>query len=299
MTEKTRSRGLGVTITAVFTAVTALLGLTILEYPLAAAWFSNYNQAQLVSGYDDDVDDTEPVKSVQLERAKVYNDALSAGAVYEPGANVPTGRAGSAATGDDYWSLLTSANGIMSRLQISSIDVDLPVYHGTDDDTLTRGIGHLQGTSLPVGGQGTHSVLTGHRGLANSTLFSNLDRLAVGDTFTLTTFGEVLTYRVRTSMVVEPDDTASLLAEEGEDLVTLVTCTPLGINSHRILVTAERVTPTPMGDIAAAEAPPTTVHFPWWAVAYVGGIAIICVYLVVTIRRDRRRGRTTDTETAI
>ncbi|WP_459583204.1 class C sortase, partial [Aerococcus mictus] len=112
-----------------------------------------------------------------------------------------------------------------------TIDVDLPVYHGTSDEVLNRAAGHLEGTSLPVGGPSTRAVITAHRGLANARMFTDLNKVNVGDTFTIEVFGDVLTYRVRDTKVVAPEDTDTLRVEEGKDLVTLVTCTPLGINS--------------------------------------------------------------------
>lgn len=281
--------GIGSSIVAIVACLTAVAGATVLVYPAAASWLSDYNQSLLISDYDEVVENADPAKDVQLEQAREYNSELSAGAIYSANANVPTGDGVSSDDSFDYWSLLMPSNGIMSRLRIPSIDVDLPIYHGTGDETLLVGLGHLQGTSLPVGGEGTHTVITGHRGLASSTLFTNLDQVKVGDTFTLTTFGEVLTYRVESTRVVEPTDTASLLAEEGRDLVTLVTCTPLGINSHRILVTAERITPTPLEDVEAGLAPPEPLQFPWWLALYVVAVLGILVYLIVSLRSDHKR----------
>ncbi|NYG07272.1 LPXTG-site transpeptidase (sortase) family protein [Phycicoccus badiiscoriae] len=153
------------------------------------------------------------------------------------------------------------------------------MYHGTSDAILLKGAGHLEGTSLPVGGEGTLSVITGHRGLAEATMFTNLDRIHPGDTFVITTFGRVLSYRVFDTRVVEPSDTASLHPKAGRDLVTLITCTPLGINSHRILVTGERVMPTPTSAVEAANTGPALVPFPWWLVWYLVGLTLIGVYV--------------------
>lgn len=167
-----------------------------------------------------------------------------------------------------------NAQGLMARVKIPAIDVDLPIYHGTSDAVLLEGVGHLEGSSLPIGGPDTHAVLTAHRGLADAAMFTNLDRVKVGDTFTIEVFGEVLTYRVRETKVVAPEDADALRAVPGEDLVTLVTCTPLGINTHRILVTGERITPTPIEDIAAAGQAPDVPGFPWWAVGVLAAILV-------------------------
>lgn len=162
--------------------------------------------------------------------------------------------------------MLRTPAGPMARLRIPSIDVDLPVYHGTGDDVLIKGVGHLEGTSLPAGGENTHSVLTAHRGLARATMFDNLHKAKIGETFSIYVLGQTLTYEITETHNVLPDDTESIQLHSGEDLVTLVTCTPLGINTHRYLVTGQRVIPTPEADINAGLADPGIPRFPWWAV---------------------------------
>jgi sortase A len=132
-------------------------------------------------------------------------------------------------------------DGLMSYIEIPSIDVYLPIYHGTDSDVLDVGVGHIPGSSLPVGGKSTHCVLLAHRGLPSSKLFTNLDRLTEGDTFTLTTLNETLTYEVDQILITDPEDTSALGIEAGKDYCTLVTCTPYGVNTHRLLVRGHRV----------------------------------------------------------
>ena len=260
------------------TSAAALAGLSLIVYSPAASWVSALNQSAIVSGYEQAVAHADPDKTLQLRAAQRYNSALSSGVLLEPGSNVPTGNGTTTAPEYDYAKMLVTPNGIMARLQIPKIGVDLPVYHGTSDETLLQGAGHLQGTSLPVGGPDTHAVITAHRGLAEATMFTRLDEVAVGDPFTINVLGDVLSYRVVSTRVVKPEDTASLRQEPGRDLVTLITCTPLGINSHRILVTGERVLPTPRNASAAAKAP-AEVSFPWWIAAHAGGIIAIGGYL--------------------
>ena len=261
-------------------AVLALAGMSIFSYPTVAAWVSQYNQSQVVSDYQAQIDRAVPGAAEQLAAAHAYNDALSMGALLEANTNVPTGAGTSGDESLDYNSILSAnAAGLMARLRIPGIDLDLPIYHGTSDAVLLAGLGHLQGTSLPVGGEGTRSVITGHRGLAEATMFTHLDKVAIGDTFTIEVFGEVLSYRVVERKVVEPNETEALRAEPGRDLVTLVTCTPLGINTHRILVTGERITPTPAEDLNAAGSAPDVPHFPWWALWLTGGTLLIALYL--------------------
>lgn len=272
-------------------ATLAIIGMLILSYPTVSSWISQYNQSQIVSGYETEVGNAEPERAVQLAKAHEYNEALNVGALLEANSNVPTGNGTSSDENLDYNSILVvNDSGLMGRIRIPSIDVDLPVYHGTGDDTLLRGIGHLQGTSLPVGGPSTRTVLTGHRGLADAKMFTDLDRVAVGDTFVLEVFGEVLTYRIFDKKVVQPEDTESLHVEEGRDLATLVTCTPLGINTHRILLTGERVSPTPVEDLASAGTPPNVPHFPWWAVWIPCGFLAAGVYIWWSGRPVQPRG---------
>lgn len=257
-----------------------LLGLGILTYPSAASWVSQYNQSKLIEGLDAIVEEG-PVSRMQLEleRAHQYNQALIGGALLSPESNVPTSEAGRGSQLDYFDILALSGDSAMGRLRIEAIALDLPIYHGTSESTLAKGVGHLQGTSLPVGGESQHSVLTAHRGLPEATLFDNLNKMKRGETFTIETFGEVLTYRVIETQIVLPDETQALYPVYGKDLVTLVTCTPLGVNSHRHLVTGERITPTPLEDIEKAGNRPEIPGFPWWAAWSVMGIATIGFYL--------------------
>jgi sortase A len=265
-------------ILLVITTVLALTGASVLTYSPAASWSSAYNQSLVISKYSDTVKNLKPKASEQLAEAHRYNEALSSGAVLEANTNVPTGNGTSSKKSWDYWKMLNTPNRTMSRIQIPKIKVDLPIYHGTSDAALLEGAGHLQGTSLPVGGKDTHSVITAHRGLASAAMFTELDKIEKGDRFILTTFGQVLTYQVIDTRVVEPQDTTTLRQEAGRDLVTLVTCTPLGINTHRILVTGKRVTPTPAKDLDTAKDTKAALQFPWWAVLYLGALILIGLY---------------------
>lgn len=251
-----------------------MLGVLVMMYPTVAAWFAQVNQAALVGVYDRELADADPDVATQIKDAKQYNEALSSGALLAAGANVAVGAGESQNAELEYRKQLVTPSGVMSRLRIPSIGVDLSIAHGTDEATLLKGLGHLEGTSLPVGGTSTRSVITGHRGLASARMFTDLDRVKVGDTFTLETFGEVLSYRVRDITVVEPDQTETLHQEAGKDLVTLITCTPLGVNSHRILVTGERVDPTPEADMQAAGQASGEPGFPWWTLI-LGGAAVV------------------------
>lgn len=276
---------------AIIAALLAWIGMLVFMYPGIASWFSQQNQSLLIESYSERVrsGDLDPSVRDQLRLAHEYNAALNSGALLEENERLPAGDGELSDDSLDYWSMLRATpSEVMARLRIPAIDLDLPVYHGTSDDTLLRGAGHLQGTSLPVGGEGTHSVITAHRGLAQAAMFTHLDRVGVGDSFTIEVLGEVLTYRVIRTQVVDPDEREALRPVPGQDLVTLVTCTPLGINTQRILVTAERVTPTPQSDLDAVGQEPDVPGFPWWAVIMAGGTLTVAAYVYLSGRPSRR-----------
>jgi len=254
---------------AAIAAFVIFAGVSVFLYPQAASWFAQKEQSSVTEQGLEAL--TEPPNSdpehreAALVKAREYNADLTSGAIMPANASIPVGEGISEDGGLEYDDLLSiSDEGVMGRIMYKKLGIDLPIYHGTGDDTLKRGVGHLEGTSLPVGGENTRSVLTAHRGLPEATLFNELDRAAVGDTLTISVLGEVLTYQVVETQVIKPEDTQAVLPEEGRDLISLITCTPIGVNSHRIFVTAERVTPTPPADIDAARATPEIPGFPWW-----------------------------------
>lgn len=272
-------------------AMLALLGVLVMLYPTVASWVSQYNQSQFIAGLDVVVEQGPTTKLQQeIKRAHEYNEALSGGALLQANTRIPTGK-GAASEEFDYHTILSlGGSDAMGRLRIPTINVDLPIYHGTSDETLAKGVGHLEGTSLPVGGASQHSVLTAHRGLPEATLFNDLHKVQIGERFTIEVFGEVLTYQVIETQTVWPHETQTLIPRYGEDLVTLVTCTPLGINSHRYLVTGERVTPTPSEDVAKAGQRPEIPGFPWWSLIL--GASLLA-YAAVVIRAGRVTGKPT------
>lgn len=257
-------------------ALLAFAGVSVFAYPYAAKWIAQYHQSQVIIDQNEiDRLSGRAQATEKLQEAREYNRLLASGAFFEAGANIAHG-IGQINTTYDYYDLLSSEpTGIMARLRIPAIDLDLPIYHGTDDATLLKGIGHLQGTSLPVGGINTRSVITGHRGLAEATMFTNLDKVVEGDSIVVEVLGETLTYRVFMIQVVSPDATEEIRAIPDRDILTLVTCTPLGINTHRILVSAERVIPTPQEDIDQSGENPTVPRFPWWILIYITVVALI------------------------
>lgn len=265
-------------------SVVILVGVGVFLYPQVASWFSQREQSRATevaqAQLEEPPNDNPVVKQVGLDVAHAYNDALASGAILNANAHVAVGDGTSTDESLVYGDILNATgSGFMGRLLYSALAIDLPIYHGTSDQTLEHGVGHLEGTSLPVGGIGTRAVLTAHRGLASAKLFTDLDKAQMGDTFTVSVLDQVLTYQVVDIQVIQPEDTEELLADPNRDLVTLVTCTPLGINSHRILVTAQRVTPTPERDVVAAHAKPDLPGFPWWAVILGAVVLALAAYV--------------------
>jgi sortase A len=260
-------------------AVICLGGVLAVLYPSAANWFADLDHSTRIDEYAAEVVTESPADRIaRLQDARAYNRQLVGGATIDADERLPQADPGSSPS--DYAEQLRSdGNGLMARIRIPAIDVDLPIYHGTSDEVLDKGVGHLEGTALPVGGSGSHSVLTAHRGLASAELFTRLDEVVTGDSFTIEVLGEVLVYRVIDARVVEPTETEMLSAVPGDDLVTLVTCTPLGINSHRILVTAERVLPTPPDEVAASGRDAAGPGVPWWALIATMVLGLLGAYL--------------------
>ena len=210
-----------------------LTGLSLLLYPTVSDYWNSIHQSRAIASYSEQVAtlDNDRYDAIWAS-ARDYN-AILAGKVNR--------YAISDADRDDYEAQLNvSGSGVMGYVEIPSIGVTLPIYHGTDEAVLQIAVGHIPGSSLPVGGAGTHCVISGHRGLPSARLFTDIDRLVVGDQFYLHVLDEMLTYEVDQILIVEPDDISALEIEDGKDLCTLVTCTPYGINTHRLLVRGHR-----------------------------------------------------------
>lgn len=216
-----------------------LAGAAMLAYPYVSDYLHGLQQHEVAVTQQEVVGGTDEGElEAELSRVRDYNDRLRTSRTVVTDPFDP-----SAQTVDDeeYDALLNlGGDGVMGTLYIPAIDVELPIYHTTSDDVLQEGVGHMEGTSLPVGGESTHAVLAGHSGLPSAQIFDRLGELAVGDYFVIETLGEEHAYRVTSIETVLPEETGSLAIEEGRDLVTLVTCTPYGVNTHRLLVHAER-----------------------------------------------------------
>ena len=218
-----------------------LAGLSLLLYPFVANQWNNYRQKQLLSGYEQVVSEKEAAEGIDYDaerkKAEEYNEALLP-------CVLPDSFALAESSGVDpvYMNTLNIAGDeMMGSVEIPKIDIKIPIYHTTEEEVLNKGAGHLEGSSLPVGGANTHAVISAHRGLPSASLFTDLDQLKEGDHFLIHVLNETLCYEVDKISVVEPEDTSDLAVEDGADLVTLLTCTPYGVNTERLLVRGHRV----------------------------------------------------------
>ena len=218
-----------------------LAGLSLLLYPFVANQWNNYRQKQLLSGYEQAVSEKEAAEGIDYDaerkKAEEYNEALLP-------CVLPDSFALAESSGVDpvYMNTLNIAGDeMMGSVEIPKIDIKIPIYHTTEEEVLNKGAGHLEGSSLPVGGANTHAVISAHRGLPSASLFTDLDQLKKGDHFLIHVLNETLCYEVDKTSVVKPEDTADLAVEDGADLVTLLTCTPYGVNTERLLVRGHRV----------------------------------------------------------
>ena len=221
-------------ISTIILCITFITGLSLLLYPTVSNYWNAQHQTQAVVDYTERIekmDDSE--KLAEIDRAVSYNSGL-----------VDNGRrlSPNKQEKDLYSSILSvDDNGMMGYITIPELRLKLAIYHGVDESVLQVGIGHIEGSSLPVGGESTHCVISGHRGLPSAKLFTDIDKLVIGDVFMLHVYDEMLTYEIDQILIVEPEDYSALAIEEGKDYCTLVTCTPYGINTHRLLIRGHRI----------------------------------------------------------
>lgn len=261
-----------------------LLALLLTLYPIISSRYNQAHQARIQISYQEVLEQTDIAELDRVRKQAIaYNAAITPGTMgeaYSPNAML-------AASKDYVNQLDVNGNGIMGYVTIPKIQVDLPIYHGTESETLDKGVGHLLGSSLPVGGESTHAILSGHSGMASQKMFTDLEQLQEGDVFYLHVLDEVLAYQVKAILTVLPHDTAFLGVVPGEDLCTLVTCTPTGVNTHRLLVRGTRIPyeeAVTVEEIAAQEEEPSS-HWEdqYWLGVRLGLIAMICVVLLFNI----------------
>lgn len=268
-----------------------MFGIGLRIYPDGADWVNSLGHNSEISGYTRQIENTPPEERQRiLDVAYNYNDQLEPGPLTDPYLS----EAEDALVGSEVYKayeemLRVSGTDAIGTLNYPDVNIALPMYHGTSDEVISKGIGHLYGTSLPVGGPSTRSVLTAHSGLPHAKLFTQLHDAEVDDIFWISVFGEERYYQVRELETVLPNETDSFQIIEGEDWVTLFTCTPVGVNSHRLLVHAQRI-PAPEGEderLVAGDG--ISAGFPWWLVIFLGGAALVALMLFMPAKKKKKK----------
>ena len=259
-----------------------LAGVSLLLYPTVSDYWNSFHQSRAIASYAEQVANIDDAQYEELwDAAQDYNQSLL---------HRPNDLLLSDEQQEIYKSLLDiGGNGIMGYIEIPTIDVMLPIYHGTKESVLQIAVGHLDWTSLPVGGAGSHCVLSGHRGLPSARLFTDLDKLKVGDVFMLHVLNEILTYEIDQILIVEPQDTDPLLIEPGKDLCTMITCTPYGINSHRMLVRGHRIESQEEPKVVRITA--DAVRIEPLMVAPIVAVPILLVLLIILLLPKQKKGK--------
>ena len=266
-----------------------LAGLSLLLYPFIANQWNNHRQKQLIGNYESVISDKEAAGNIdyaaEMKKAEAYNDALLPSILPDSFAVADA----STETDSSYEdSLNIAGDGMMGIVEIPKIAIKLPIYHGTGDEVLQKAAGHLEGSSLPIGGESTHAVISAHRGLPSASLFTDLDQLEIGDHFLIHVLDETLCYEVDQILVVDPEDTSALAVEDGEDLVTSLTCTPYGVNTQRLMVRGHRV-PYEEQAVADEQTPLSGLslhtNYLLWVVV---GIVITGVFILILFIREKK-----------
>ena len=276
-------------VTTILIIIIFLAGLSLLLYPLVANQWNNHRQKQLISGYEEVVAQKEKDGEINYEQewenADAYNDSL------QPSVLPDSFAVAEASDGENsnYFSCLNlGGDGMMGYIEVPKINIKIPIYHTTEDEVLQKAAGHLEGSSLPVGGKGTHAVISAHRGLPSATLFTDLDKLEEGDHFLLYILDDVLCYEVDKISVVEPKETDDLAVEEEKDLVTLLTCTPYGVNTERLLVRGHRV-PYVEQEVADEKTPLNGIslhtNYLLWVII---GLVITTIFILVLYLKEKK-----------
>lgn len=282
---KQKKQRRGPSISTIVLVIILLAGVGILLYPSVSDWWNSMHATRAIASYVTAVEDLSgQEREAMLEAAREYNSRLANGVNFTL---TDEQRA-------EYDSLLDiTGTGIMGYVQITSIGVNLPVYHSVDEAVLQIAVGHIPGSSLPVGGERTHAILSGHRGLPSAKLFSDLDQIVEGDTFTINIMDQTTTYMVDQIRIVLPEETDELAIKDGKDYCTLVTCTPYGINTHRMLVRGRRIDNIIGEVVVVSEA----VRIPNYVVAPAIGIPLLFIILLIMLIYYRRLGpRKTEAE---
>ena len=268
-------------LSSFFLVLVFLIGLSVMLYPTVSNYINSLSQSKMITGYNNQIALLNEQEYTSIwNAANEYNKSL----VGKNTRFVPTEE-----SSEVYNSCLNIGNnGVMGYIEIPKADIHLPIYHGVNESVLQVGAGHIEGSSLPVGGKGTHCIISGHRGLPSAVLFTDLDKLQIGDTFILNVLDETLTYEINQIQTVEPEQVDSLAIDPEKDLCTLVTCTPYGVNSHRLLVTGTRTDNAVENASPAVRIAAEAIQIDPLYVATVLAVPVIIILLLIMLLKYKR-----------
>lgn len=270
----------------IFFTLLFLIGFGIMLYPVLSNALSQISYNETISSYEQSVsDENSSLYQSMIQEAVNYNEKLTTSSIVDVFSDPEI------TNSEEYMDILNlNRDGVMGYISIPKIDIKIPIYHGTSSEVLSKGVGHLEGSSFPVGGESTHAILSAHRGLPSARLFTDLDQLEVGDKFYIYILDQVYTYQVDQVLVIEPSETEALQIQDGKDLVTLVTCTPYGVNTHRLLVRGERVEELAEQVIESESNRDLTINDYVLYIGLFGAIVLVLVTIII-VRKIHRKNR--------
>lgn len=268
----------------IFFTLLFLIGFGIMLYPVLSNALSQISYNETISSYEQSVsDENSSLYQSMIQEAVHYNEKLTTSSIVDVFSDPEI------TSSEEYMDILNlNRDGVMGYISIPKIDIKIPIYHGTSSEVLSKGVGHLEGSSFPVGGESTHAILSAHRGLPSARLFTDLDQLEVGDKFYIYILDQVYTYQVDQVLVIEPSETEALQIQDGKDLVTLVTCTPYGVNTHRLLVRGERVEELAEQVIESESNRDLTINDYVLYIGLFGAIVLVLVTIIIVWKIQRK-----------
>lgn len=268
----------------IFFTLLFLIGFGIMLYPVLSNALSQISYNETISSYEQSVsDENSSLYQSMIQEAVHYNEKLTTSSIVDVFSDPEI------TSSEEYMDILNlNRDGVMGYISIPKIDIKIPIYHGTSSEVLSKGVGHLEGSSFPVGGESTHAILSAHRGLPSARLFTDLDQLEVGDKFYIYILDQVYTYQVDQVLVIEPSETEALQIQDGKDLVTLVTCTPYGVNTHRLLVRGERVEELAEQVIESESNRDLTINDYVLYIGLFGAIVLVLVTIIIVWKIHRK-----------
>lgn len=268
----------------IFFTLLFLIGFGIMLYPVLSNALSQISYNETISSYEQSVsDENSSLYQSMIQEAVHYNEKLTTSSIVDVFSDPEI------TNSEEYMDILNlNRDGVMGYISVPKIDIKIPIYHGTSSEVLSKGVGHLEGSSFPVGGESAHAILSAHRGLPSARLFTDLDQLEVGDKFYIYILDQVYTYQVDQVLVIEPSETEALQIQDGKDLVTLVTCTPYGVNTHRLLVRGERVEELAEQVIESESNRDLTINDYVLYIGLFGAIVLVLVTIIIVWKIHRK-----------